>query len=388
MTHGSLFAGIEGFGVGMEEAGWQTSWQVEQEPFCLAVLETHFPAALRGNDIRTCRGLPASLLASLAKMSRLQVEGLALRESELDSFITLRESCESFDPLGLSSKMFPDYSVRTRAETLQKSSGFSWSGAGMGFRGVCSTRNFSVSPNVANVSSLSEVLEDHVPQRFYLSPRACRGVLRRAEKRKRTLLSRLQAALEFVGSLQDDEWKTITTWLFSRSPQDTTGTHPTEETVTRLLSRVQARERARLLPQPTNDTTKTPTLSLRQRSTQAEIMAASERKQGSISFAKRSAPKDHDGVEKIKIPISSAPSTPRMEDTTPNELRLDTIWLVRRLTPTECETLQGFPKGWTVPDTERWGTRSQRKSLSGSAGESSKRKKGVGETRKETGDCR
>ena len=25
---------------------------------------------------------------------------------------------------------------------------------------------------------------------------------------------------------------------------------------------------------------------------------------------------------------------------------------VRRLTPTECETLQGFPSGWTVPDIE------------------------------------
>ncbi|MFQ5627058.1 MAG: DNA cytosine methyltransferase [Methyloligellaceae bacterium] len=27
--------------------------------------------------------------------------------------------------------------------------------------------------------------------------------------------------------------------------------------------------------------------------------------------------------------------------------------LIRRLTPIECERLQGFPDGWTVPDTER-----------------------------------
>jgi site-specific DNA-cytosine methylase len=33
---------------------------------------------------------------------------------------------------------------------------------------------------------------------------------------------------------------------------------------------------------------------------------------------------------------------------------------VRRLTPTECETLQAFPKGWTVPDIEHWETRSRR----------------------------
>jgi site-specific DNA-cytosine methylase len=38
---------------------------------------------------------------------------------------------------------------------------------------------------------------------------------------------------------------------------------------------------------------------------------------------------------------------------------------VRRLTPTECETLQSFPKGWTVPDTEHWETRSRRTSRNG-----------------------
>lgn len=27
---------------------------------------------------------------------------------------------------------------------------------------------------------------------------------------------------------------------------------------------------------------------------------------------------------------------------------------VRRLTPTECERLQGFPDGWTIPDETDW----------------------------------
>jgi DNA (cytosine-5)-methyltransferase 1 len=27
---------------------------------------------------------------------------------------------------------------------------------------------------------------------------------------------------------------------------------------------------------------------------------------------------------------------------------------VRRLTPTECERLQGFPDGWTIPDGTDW----------------------------------
>jgi DNA (cytosine-5)-methyltransferase 1 len=47
MTHGSLFAGIGGQDVGFERAGWKTLWQVENNPFCLAVLATRFPDAER-----------------------------------------------------------------------------------------------------------------------------------------------------------------------------------------------------------------------------------------------------------------------------------------------------------------------------------------------------
>lgn len=53
-TLGSLFAGIGGFDLGFERAGWRTAWQVEIDPFCRAVLEHHFPGAQRRGDIRDC----------------------------------------------------------------------------------------------------------------------------------------------------------------------------------------------------------------------------------------------------------------------------------------------------------------------------------------------
>lgn len=54
LRHGSLFAGIEGFGKGLEDTGgFETVWQVEQEPFCLSVLESRFPNAQRFTDVRT-----------------------------------------------------------------------------------------------------------------------------------------------------------------------------------------------------------------------------------------------------------------------------------------------------------------------------------------------
>ena len=45
-------------------------------------------------------------------------------------------------------------------------------------------------------ASLSEILEiEDVPQRFFLSPKACKGILRRAEKRGKALPPSLRAAL-------------------------------------------------------------------------------------------------------------------------------------------------------------------------------------------------
>lgn len=50
---GSLFAGIGGFDLGFEQAGFNTAWQVEIDPTCRAVLARHFPHARRYDDVRS-----------------------------------------------------------------------------------------------------------------------------------------------------------------------------------------------------------------------------------------------------------------------------------------------------------------------------------------------
>lgn len=52
LTVGSLFAGIGGFDLGFERAGFEIKWQVEIDPFCRAVLAKHWPQVRRYEDVR------------------------------------------------------------------------------------------------------------------------------------------------------------------------------------------------------------------------------------------------------------------------------------------------------------------------------------------------
>ena len=53
---------------------------------------------------------------------------------------------------------------------------------------------------------LSEILEPigSVPDRYYLSSKACQGILRRAEKRGKTIPDALKAALESVANTPEE----------------------------------------------------------------------------------------------------------------------------------------------------------------------------------------
>ncbi|WP_260839019.1 hypothetical protein [Heyndrickxia oleronia] len=59
-----------------------------------------------------------------------------------------------------------------------------------------SMRNISESPNVVVESTLSQILQTDVPEKYYLSPKACQGILRRAAARGKELPEVLKTALE------------------------------------------------------------------------------------------------------------------------------------------------------------------------------------------------
>ena len=62
--------------------------------------------------------------------------------------------------------------------------------------------NIGASPSVAEESFLSQILQAEVPEKYYLSAKACLGILRRAEKRGKELPPELKAALEAQASCE------------------------------------------------------------------------------------------------------------------------------------------------------------------------------------------
>ncbi len=133
------------------------------------------PSALRGS----AKGLPTPEATSCLRfLQSLNVTGLD----------------------GLCGKTSPASCHRTQDGTLEPSSG-RWGSWGMGSPTEFSTLNGSEWPKDAAVCSLSDILETgSVPQKFFLSPKACAGILRRAEKRGKALPPALRDALQAVAN--------------------------------------------------------------------------------------------------------------------------------------------------------------------------------------------
>lgn len=64
--------------------------------------------------------------------------------------------------------------------------------------GDCTTLNFGESPSVERESTLLQILEENAPEKYYLSRKACEGILRRAQRRGKILPEMLREALEEV----------------------------------------------------------------------------------------------------------------------------------------------------------------------------------------------
>jgi len=124
------------------------------------------------------------------------------RDLEKDWLIRVATSCSptlqlltAIGPSGWFGKTSP-VSCRPTVEGTLEPCLEGWQNSGMGSPTEFLTLSTSEWPKDAAVCSLSQTLEaGSVPQRFYLSAKACAGILRRAEKRNKTLPEPLRLAL-------------------------------------------------------------------------------------------------------------------------------------------------------------------------------------------------
>ena len=112
-------------------------------------------------------------------------------------------------PAGWFGKTCPESCPMTEDGLLAPSSG-GWQNSGMGspteFLTLSTSEwNHTLAPSLKDdgVCSLSDILETgDVPRRYFLSARACAGILRRAVNRGKELPQQLQRALEAVAGLE------------------------------------------------------------------------------------------------------------------------------------------------------------------------------------------
>lgn len=251
----------------------------------------------------------SSVEDSHARTSPSQENGLALQVSDQDSSLRQHESLTLFSEMedGFSLRMFPD-SFPATTDEISESFSRRWPSSGfMTSPGECWTADTSECHSEGGeFSSLPSVLEADVQPRFFLSPRAAAGIIRRAEKRGKALPPHLDLALRELSAASVE----------ASGQQTRTDKEPSS-----LQPSLPNGEKERAVRQETS--VRTSSVRAFTQNTRDEVRYIGETGNHTGALAAQAGMKQTNYLHSEKM--------------------------VRRLTPTECERLQGFPDGWTIP---------------------------------------
>lgn len=238
ITMGSLFSGSGGFELAGSIFGIRPIWASEIEPFPILVTTKNFPEMKHLGDINKLNGAdlePVTIIAGGSPCQDMSIagkrEGLDGSRSNLfrEQIRIIKEMRESDRAAGRTgTQIRPRYMVWENVpgayssnkgedfrcvleEICQISEGNvliprppknKWGGGkaqswAMGIQslGEHLTLNIGECPKEESVSTLSQILEETPHQKYYLSKKACLGILRRAEKRGKELPEILRLAL-------------------------------------------------------------------------------------------------------------------------------------------------------------------------------------------------
>lgn len=194
-------------------------------------------------------------------------------------------------------------------------------------------------PNAEKESRLSWILEDNVPQKYYLSARACQGILTRASRRGKPLPDILrQALLDVIGGGKSYTLKIRSGCegggkgaLVQTEKSATLSTLQDQTVFQPVVYDARGNGDGKIVPTITGDH--------ENRITDYTAIAIERQTFNEQSFSHY---KESDKCSTLK---AKAGNIGNGSECLIAEKAIR--WIVRRLTPVECERLQGFPDGYT-----------------------------------------
>jgi hypothetical protein len=124
----------------------------------------------------------------------------------------------------------PGLSLATEGET-SKSLFERWPATGIASGGVCLTAGTLESPSRVKESTLSDAIEtNEVPDKYFLSPNAARGMLRRTDQMGRKLFPPLRRALEILSAAPSSQESHTVSTRARRGTRGRTGAETTSRT--------------------------------------------------------------------------------------------------------------------------------------------------------------
>ena len=228
----TMCSGIEAPSVALEPIGFRARWFAEIEPFPSAVLAHHYPSVPNHGDMTKLirRILTGAIEAPPLAIAGTPCQAFSVagwREGLTDprgaltiKFVETIDAIDLVRTTAVSPSASPggrtfQASSRTRKTPSAASSAPWWANPKNSSRQGANGRtlvvcmdpseqprggfwmpNISAWPNDAAVCSLAQVLEQgSIPSKYFLSAKACAGIIRRAEARGKTLPDTLLSAL-------------------------------------------------------------------------------------------------------------------------------------------------------------------------------------------------
>lgn len=228
LTLGSLFSGSGGFELAGLTVGMKPLWASEVEPFTIRVTSKRLPFVAHMGDVRNLDGAnlppvdiitfgsPCQDLSIAGKRSGIEGSRSSLFYEAIRIIKEMRWKTNGNYPKyalwenvpgAFSSHKGADFEkvleafLSVKGYTLDAPRPQKWHAAGeivadhfsLSWR-VLDAQHFGV-PQRRKRIFLSQILETHVPEKYYLSPRACSGILRRAKTKGKDLPEILREAL-------------------------------------------------------------------------------------------------------------------------------------------------------------------------------------------------